>query len=300
MSDTANKFYIIDGSGFLYRAFYAFPTLTNENWENINVIYGFFRMLFKIFTDRPEYLAIARDSPVKTLRHEIFTDYKANRPATPDDLRYQVPIVKRLVQELWIPNLQVPWYEADDIIGTLVNHYKKENNLTCNIISCDKDLKQLLEGNVIFFDPMKDTKIDIDGFIKEFWFWPKNIIDYLSLTWDSSDNIPWVAWIWTKKATELVLKYQDLDTIYAHLDEISWDTKNKLTEWKEKAYSSKKLIELMTVPWIESNNLKDFNLNIDFAKYNQVLVNDNHFNSFTKILHELKNKLTAPIQMGLF
>jgi DNA polymerase-1 len=161
-------------------------------------------------------------------------------------------------------------------------------------------LKQLLDDNVIFLDPMKEDKLDVDKFKIEFWFEPKGIIEYLSLTWDSSDNIPWVVWIWPKRATELILKYWDLDWIYAHIDEISEETKNKLLQWKDNAYHSKKLIQLMEVPWIENSNIKDFILNVDFEKYKEILVTDCHFNSFWKVIQELKNKLTAPVQMGLF
>jgi len=129
------KFFLIDGSSFLYRAYYAFPPMNDKDGHNINVVYGFFRMLMKIFQEKPDYFVITWDSPVKTLRHEEYAEYKANRKKMDDDFKHQIPITKAIVDQLGIPSLIVPTYEADDIIYTLAMKYKSDKNTMIDIYS---------------------------------------------------------------------------------------------------------------------------------------------------------------------
>lgn len=294
------KFFIIDWSGFLYRAYYAFPQLTDKDWHNINVVYGFFRMLLKIFNENPDYLVICRDSPVKTIRHDSYPEYKANRKKMDDDFKNQIPLTQEIVQHLWIPNLVVNWYEADDIIATLANNIGTNSDIIIDIYSSDKDLKQLLKNNVFCIDPMKWIRMDTKLFLQEFTFQPEYILDYLALTGDSADNIKWVAWIWPKKALDLIKRYQTIDNIYLHIDEITWDIKDKLISCKEEAYHSRDLIKLHDIQDIKNKDISDFKLDLDFDKYKKTLVNEYNFSSFEKQLDELKKKLQTPMQNSLF
>ena len=183
------KLFVVDGSGFLYRAYYAFPPLTDKDGHNANVVYGFFRILFKLFQEKPDYLVVARDAPVKTLRHEAYPDYKANRKKMDDDFRHQIPVTKELVKELGIPSVSVEGYEADDSIASIVRTFKHDKDLVIDIYSSDKDLKQLLDTNVFAVDPLKGTRTDPKLFLQEYLFEPQYILDYLALVGDSADNI---------------------------------------------------------------------------------------------------------------
>ncbi len=294
------KFRILDWSGFLYRAYYAFPTLTDKDGHNINVVYGFLRMIFKILAEKPEYFVIARDSPAKTMRHDMFPDYKANRKKMEDDFKLQIPITKDIIQKIGLPNITIPWYEADDIIATLARTYEKEADVQIELYSSDKDLKQLLWPKVYAVDPMKQQTITPQDFIKEFWFEPQYILDYLSLIGDSSDNVKWVAGIWPKKASDLIKKYQTIDAIYEHINESPWDLQQKLLEWKADAYMSRKLIELQEAPGIESSTLEEYIFQPDFEKMKTVFVQEYQFNSMEKMIDELKKKYYQPTQTSFF
>jgi len=257
-------------------------------------------MMMKIFQEKPDYLVITWDSPVKTLRHEAYPEYKANRKKMDDDFKNQIPRTKTIVDQLWIPSLIVPTYEADDIIYTLAKKYGADKHMMIDIYSWDKDLKQLLDTNIFCVDSMKNIKTTTELFIKEYWFDPEYILDYLALVGDSADNIKWITWIWPKKASDLIQKYQTIDNIYTHIDEITGDIKQKLIDGKEDAYTSRGLIELKPITEIENTDLKNFALELDFVKYKQVLVDEHHFNSFGKTIDELKRQIQMPVQTGLF
>jgi DNA polymerase I len=139
-------------------------------------------MLIKIFHENPDYLVICRDSPTKTVRHEVYKEYKANRKKMDDDFKNQIPITQEIVNQLSIPNLVVNGYEADDIISTLTQMFQKDLNLVIDIYSSDKDLKQLLSDNVFCVDPLKGFRTNTKLFLQEFAFEPQYILDYLALT----------------------------------------------------------------------------------------------------------------------
>ena len=290
------KFYLIDWSGFLYRAYYAFPDMPDKDWHNINTVYWFFRMILKMFLEKPDYFMIARDAPSKTHRHEAYPEYKANRAKAPDDFKIQIPIVQEITNELWIPNIVFPWYEADDIIASIVTKFRTDSDLICNVFSADKDLKQLLDENVIFTDPSKWITYKTNDFIQEFWFEPKYILDYLALIWDNADNIRWVPWIWPKWASDLIKEYKTIENIYENIDWISWKTKEKLIEWKEFAENAKKLIQLEISSEIGEIWLEKYKLDIDFNNYKKTLVEKYNFWSMEKVITEIKNKYQMPQQ----
>jgi DNA polymerase-1 len=170
----------------------------------------------------------------------------------------------------------------------------------CNIFSSDKDLKQLLDENVIFTDPGKWIQYKTKDFIQEYLFDPEYILDYLALIWDSADNIKWVPWIWPKWASTLIQKYKTIENIYDNIENIVWSIKDKLIEWKEEAFKAKGLIELEYVPEIDSIDLEQYKFDIDFNKYNEILVKEQNFGSMEKVITELKNKFYMPQQSSLF
>ena len=291
---------IIDGSGFMFRARYAFPPLLNAAGQNQNVVYGTLRMLLKLISEEADYFVIARDSPTKTKRHEQYQDYKANRKKMEDEFKVQIPLLRELINELQIPNIAAPWYEADDIIATLTKKFQKNSDLMIQVISSDKDLKQLLNENVVVTDPLKNLTTRTPDFEKEFWFPPTSIVDYLALLGDSADNVKWVSGIWAKKASDLIQKYHTIENIYQNLEFLSPDLKNKLKEGENDAIFSKKLIELLEVPELESTSLESLALNIDFQKWEKILVEKRGFKGIKKTFDELKKKYAQPQQLGLF
>ena len=302
------KLYLIDWSWYLYRAYYAFPEMPDKDGHNTNVVYWFFRMIMKLFYDKPDYFVIVWDAPTKTHRHEAYPEYKANRTKAPDDFKSQIPIVQQVANQLGIPSLVLPWYEADDIIASMAIKYKADSELTSNIFSSDKDLKQLLDSNVYVTDPWKWVTSKTKDFIQEFLFEPEYILDYLSLIGDSADNIKWVAGIWPKWASTLIKKYKSIENIYKAIDEnptwnIDWISswiKDKLVVWREAAFKAKWLIELEVVPDAELWNLEDLKFEIDFNKYKEVLVKEQNFIGMDKLITDLKNKYHMPQQSSLF
>lgn len=291
---------LVDGSGFLFRAWYAFPPMINAQGQNQNVIYGSIRMMLKLLFEQPEYFVICWDSPVKTKRKEKYEAYKANRTKLEDEFKAQIPLVMELVSELGIPTVTAPGYEADDSIGTLATLHQQNPDLLVQVFSSDKDLKQLLAPNLVVTDPLKHITTRIPDFEKEFGFAPVSIVDYLALIGDAADNVKGVAGIGPKKASDLIKKYGTIEQIYTHLDEIQGEIKEKLINWKEDAFFSKELILLMQVPELQAYPLEKMKLTIDFAKWEEILVQKRGFKNLQKILQEEKKKTEQPQQLGLF
>lgn len=291
---------LVDGSGFLFRAWYAFPAMPNAQGQNQNVVYGFIRMMMKLLFEQSEYFVICRDSPVKTKRKEKYEAYKSNRAKLEDEFKTQIPLVMQLVEELGIPNVVAPGYEADDSIATLAKVHQSNPDLLIQIFSSDKDLKQLLSSNIVVTDPLKHITTTIPTFEKEFWFTPGAIVDYLALIGDAADNVKGVAGIWPKKASDLIKKYGSIERIYDAIDEIHGELKEKLIAGKQDAFFSKELILLMEVPELKAYPLEKMKLSLDFDHWEQVLVQKWGFQAFRKILAEEKKKATQPQQLGLF
>ena len=294
------KFFLLDWSWFLYRAYYAFPPLIDWNGHNMNVVYGFVRMILKIISEKPDYFVITWDSPVKTYRHEMYEDYKATRKKMEDDFKYQIPFVIELVEKLWIAHLISPWFEADDILASLVSAYKHVPDLSLYVYSADKDLKQLLSPSTYCVDPMKQITSTVGSFMKEYGFAPHHIVDYLSLLWDASDNIPGVSGFGPKKASDLVCRYWDIENIYAHIQELSRDIQEKLVAGQEDAFFSKELIKLHIIPELLGKDLEQYTLYADFSKWKTILVKEYQFASMEKLLDDIKKKFAMPIQNSLF
>ena len=293
------NFFLFDWFAFLYRAYYAFPEMINSEWQNINAVYWFLRMILKRLSKKPEYITIARDAPQKTFRHELAPDYKATRKKMDDDFISQIPIIQKIIQELWITSQIAPWYEADDIIASFVKQYQSDWDLSMYIYSADKDLKQLLTDWVFIVDPVKDLPYQKKNFLSEFWFEPQYIVDYLALLGDSADNIKWVTWIGEKKAQSLVQHYGTIENIYNNLNEIEKSVSSVLESQKDNAFFSKKMIQLANID-LSQTKLDDFKFNFDWSKYIDIICNQNWIRWLEKPLIEMKKEFEKPQQLGLF
>jgi DNA polymerase-1 len=162
------QFFLIDGFAFLYRAYYAVPEMKNFEGKNMNAVYGFLRMMLKRFAKHPDYVVIARDSPEETFRHKQFPDYKAQRKKMEDDFKDQIPLLRQIVEELGIPSVAIPGYEADDILASFVWKYKTHPDVELYLYSGDKDLKQVLDDHVFIMDPIKNVPYSKHDFMNEF------------------------------------------------------------------------------------------------------------------------------------
>ncbi len=296
------KLYIIDGSAYLYRAYYGLPPMYGPEWEleNVNAIFGFFKMILKLFQEQPDYFVIAWDAPQKTIRHEMFTEYKSNRASSPEDFKPQVKVAKQLAAQIGIPALEIPGYEADDLIATVATIAEKDDTIHSFIYSSDKDLKQMLTNTCTFKDPMKGTETTPGDFRVEYGFDPQQIVDYLSLLWDASDNIPGVRWIGKKWAQKLIKEYGDLDGIYENIESIKGATKQKLLDGKDSAYYSKKLIVLHDVPGVIDAGLDDYTYTLNFDEMNKQFIKHYDFKSMQKNLDALHKQLNTPQMISLF
>ncbi|WP_440613723.1 DNA polymerase I [Candidatus Pelagibacter sp. HIMB1748] len=263
-----DHFYLIDGSGYIFRAYYALPPLTRKSdGLPTGAVSGFCSMLFKLLEDsksdqnlqKPTHFAVIFDSARKTFRNEIYSDYKANRSEAPDDLAPQFEYIRKSVLAFNLPSVDLPNYEADDLIATYVDQIlKKEAKVT--IVSSDKDLMQLYKKGVRIFDPMKNKFITEDDVIKKFGVDASKVIDVQSLAGDSSDNVPGVPGIGVKTAAELINKYGTLEKLLDSAHEIKQNKRREtLIENKDKALISKKLVTLDNKSPV-NKNLTEFKL----------------------------------------
>ena len=248
-----DHFYLIDGSGYIFRAYYALPPLTRKSdGLPTGAVSGFCSMLFKLLEDsksdqnleKPTHFAVIFDSARKTFRNQIYSDYKANRSEAPDDLAPQFEYIRKSVLAFNLPSVDLPNYEADDLIATYVDQVLKKG-AKVTIVSSDKDLMQLYKKGVRIFDPMKNKFITDDDVIKKFGVDATKVIDVQSLAGDSSDNVPGVPGIGVKTAAELINKYGTLENLLNSAHEIKQNKRREtLLENKDKALISKKLVTL--------------------------------------------------------
>lgn len=260
MESQKKKFVIIDAMALAYKGYYAFITrpLSTAKGEPTSAVFGFLNQLFKIIEDtKPDYLAVAFDSKEKTFRHERYENYKSSREEMPEDMVPQIKRIREVVDAFNIPLYILPGYEADDLIGTAVR-LAEEKGFLSYAITPDKDYVQLITENTKVVKPGKSTDeiviIDENKVREELGFEPKQMIDYLALVGDSSDDIPGVAGIGPKTAVPLIQKYKSLENIYKNLDNIEKKgIVNKLSENKENAFLSKELATIHTSVPFEFN-----------------------------------------------
>ena len=253
MTDKKPRLLLIDGSSYIYRAFFAIRHLSNSKGFPTNAIYGFTNMLLKVLREEePEYMAIAFDAPGPTFRNEVFGAYKAHRPSMPENLRPQIPRIKEIVAALRIPVVEKTGYEADDLIGTLVKKMEEEG-IEVVIVSGDKDLMQLVTPHVILFDPMKDKTYRIPEVVEYFGVPPAKIVEVMGLSGDSSDNIPGVPGIGKKTAVQLIDEFGSIEKVLENVSAVkNAKTRERLMHYAEQARLSRELATLdLQVPVAE-------------------------------------------------
>jgi len=263
-----DHFYLIDGSGYIFRAYYALPPLTRKSdGLPVGAVSGFCSMLFKLLEDsrsndnkeKPTHFAVIFDSARKNFRNEIYSEYKGNRSDTPEDLIPQFDYIRKSVNAFNLPSVELVNYEADDLIATYVEHILSEGGKV-TIISSDKDLMQLYKNKVRIYDPMKNKFINEEDVNKKFGVGPESVVDVQALAGDSADNVPGVPGIGVKTAAELINEYRTLENLLKNAHKIRQNKRRKtLIENKDKAIISKKLVTLKkNVP--VKNKIHEFEL----------------------------------------
>ena len=270
-----DHFYLIDGSGYIFRAYYALPPLSRKSdGLPTGAVSGFCSMLFKLLEDsrsddsihKPTHFAVIFDSAKKNFRNDIYSEYKANRSETPEDLIPQFEYIRKAVKAFSLPSIELINYEADDLLATYAKQIV-DAGAKVTVISSDKDLMQLVSKKVRLYDPMKNKVLGENEVFEKFGVKPNQVIDVQSLAGDPSDNIPGVPGIGVKTAAELINKYKTLDVLLKNINEIPQNKRREtLLINKDKAILSKKLVTLKDdVPVKE--NLEDFIMkNVDREK----------------------------------
>lgn len=311
------EIYLIDGSCFIYRAYHAIKPLSSSKGIPTNAIYGFTRMLLKLLREKNvQYMLIAFDSPYPTKRHSLYEEYKITRPETPKDLPIQIEYIKAIVDALGIMKLEIPGYEADDIIATAVSQLsnKKSSESEFYIVTLDKDMLQIVSENTKIYDPFNNLIIDRDSILKKYGIQPDKLTDFMALVGDSIDNIPGIKGIGEKTAAELLKRYGSIDNILKSLEILK---PSKVAEIirknKDSLILSRELVILKTDAPIEIdinqlkikasdiNNLKKIFTELDFSSLlKEIVSGDSEFNE-SKIKNEKQEKLLQTIyERGIF
>jgi DNA polymerase-1 len=245
MKRATKTVYLVDASSYIHRAYHAIRGLSNSRGLPTNAIFGFTKMLMKLLDDKsPDYVAVAFDAKGPTFRHEIFADYKANRPPMPEDLAAQIPYIREVVAGLNVKLLEKEGYEADDIIGT-ITVLARNQDLNVVIVSGDKDFRQILSENALMWDPMSDKQIDYATIKQDYALEPEQIIEVMALSGDSVDNIPGIPGVGEKTAIDLIQQFHSLEYLLENTDKVAKaSVKNRLEQFKDQALLSKKLVTL--------------------------------------------------------
>jgi DNA polymerase I len=261
MAEERPKLYLIDGSGYIFRAFFALPQLNNSRGLPTNAVYGFVRMLLKLLKEeRPRHIAVVFDSPRKTFRDDLFESYKANRVEAPSDLTVQIPYILRAVDAFRIKNLVLEGFEADDVIGTLAARAASKRFDTV-IVTEDKDFMQLVNPHVTLWNTMRDRRVDAREVRARLGVDPSAVIDVMALMGDSIDNVKGVPGIGEKTATALIKHFGSLDKLYANLAQVETIPGLRgakriaalLTEHRADAELARKLVSIDTAAPVEAD-----------------------------------------------
>jgi DNA polymerase-1 len=286
MSDRP-KLFLIDGSSYLFRAFYAIAHLSNSKGLPTNATFGFTQMLLKVLKDhRPDYLAVIFDLKAPTFRSEVYKEYKANRPAMPEGLTPQIPYIKKIIEGYRIALMEMEGYEADDLIGTVAKRLESEVDVV--IITGDKDILQLVSDRIQVYDTMKEKRFGIEEVIQRFGVRPEQVVEVMGLSGDAIDNIPGVPGIGEKTAIQLIKTYGSIENLLAHVEEIPQKKlKENLKTHGDLARLSRQLATIhMDVP--VSYQLKDFSLSPPDLKNLKEIFKELEFNKLLKGLLEEK------------
>ena len=315
-----DHFYLIDGSGYIFRAYYALPPLSRKSdGMPTGAVSGFCSMLFKLLEDsksnenkhKPTHFAVIFDAARKNFRNEIYSDYKANRSDAPDDLIPQFEFIRKSVKAFNLPSIELINYEADDLIATYVEQILKEG-AKATIVSSDKDLMQLYKKNIRIYDPMKNKFISNEDVNNKFGVNPDKVVDVQALAGDSSDNVPGVPGIGVKTAAELINQYGNLENLLKNADKIKQNKRREtLIQNKDKAIVSKKLVTLkkdvpvknkiseFELKEIDKNKLYNFLREMEFNRLLSSVIStygEVEFSSKTKVFdkeeknHKISNK----------
>ncbi|MFO7976490.1 MAG: DNA polymerase I [Candidatus Hydrogenedentota bacterium] len=245
----AEKLFLIDGSAFAYRSFFAIRGLTDSRGRPTNAVFGFARMLAKLLREHePAYIAVAFDARGKTFRNELYDAYKANRPEIPEDLAAQLPLIDQVVEAFSLPLLRVPGVEADDVMGTLARTAGAAGVKTV-LVTGDKDMLQIVDEHVLLYDPNKDADkawTGIEQVRERFGVDPAHVTDAMALIGDASDNVPGVTKVGPVAARKLLSQYKTLEGIYEHLGEIKGKQREYLEKDRSQAFLSRKLVTIDT------------------------------------------------------
>lgn len=270
MSETPEKkLYLIDGYGLIYRAFFAFgakPLITKEGF-NVSALYGFFSSFFNLIeNEAPEYMAIVLDTAAPTFRHNLYPEYKATREKMPEELRNQIPLLYEMIEATGIQTISREGYEADDLIGA-ISKKAPELGYTVYIFSSDKDLSQLVNDKVFVYDPKDQTIYDREGIKQKFELYPEQIKDFLTLTGDTSDNIPGVPKVGRKTAIKLLTEYGTIEGIFENIDKVGGNAvRESLQNSTEIIKISSELVALKTDLEVELDEEKLHVKSYDFEK----------------------------------
>lgn len=238
---------VIDGSALIHRAYHALPPFTAPDGTPTNALYGFIMMLLSIIdTLRPTYMVVCMDTPKPTFRKELLASYQSHRPKAPDELKVQFPLVKSFLEIAGIPVLLKEGFEADDVIGTVVHQVRESSpQVSLFVITGDRDLLQLVDDKVLVMMPTMGvnnmSRFNAEGVKKRLGVYPHQVIDYKALVGDSSDNYAGIPGIGPKTACGLLEKYETLERLYEHIDDIPARTKTLLVTHKESALLAKQL-----------------------------------------------------------
>ena len=247
------RLYLIDGSSYIFRAFFALPPMSNSNELPTQAIYGFTTMTLKFLKEhQPEMLAVVLDAGRETFRNQIYHEYKSNRPEAPPDLIPQFPYIRKVLQAMNIPALELAGFEADDLIATLAKNFSSQETEVV-IVSGDKDLMQLVGESVRLLDTVKSKWIGVEEVKEKFGVKPHQVVEVMGLMGDPTDNIPGIKGIGEKTAIPLIQKFENLENLFDHLDDLdkvgiksSARVRKALMEGKEDALMSRKLATVIT------------------------------------------------------
>ena len=295
-----SKLVIFDGNAIMHRAYHALPPMKTPNGEPVNAVYGLVSMLLKVITDlKPTHIAFAFDRPEPTFRKKILEDYQGHRPEMDDELSSQFPKAQDMIKAFGIPVYDKAGYEADDVIGTIA---KKVNDGEVLIVTGDRDMLQLVHGNVKLYMPGRSLS-DASAYGKEetiekMGVPPEQIIDYKALVGDPSDNYKGVPGVGPKTAVGLLEQYKTLDKIYENLDEIKESVRKKLVEFKESAYQSQELARIVTGVQVDFKEEDTEGFNLDSSEAEQVF-REFGFRSLAKRAMDLGKSIASEKQMSL-
>jgi DNA polymerase-1 len=241
----SHQLLLIDGSAYIFRAFFALPPMTRGDGTPVNAVFGFTSMVMKLLDDlKPDHVVVVLDQARKTFRNDIYPDYKANRSEAPEELIPQFPLIRVAAEALSLPVAELEGFEADDLIATYAQEAEGKE-LDVVIVSSDKDLMQLIRPHVSMLDPMKQKRIGADEVLEKFGVQPDKVVDVQSLAGDSTDNVPGVPGIGVKTAAELINTFGDLDSLLDRAEEIKQPKRREsLITYAEQARISRQLVTL--------------------------------------------------------